>query len=280
MTIENLILQKSHKTKLNETSYEGKIKMMLKEVIKKSDINLQEVPKEIRKFDLKQNYYKIIISIPAYNEEESIGKVIQEIKLVMNRTRWQYQILVLNDGSTDKTKEIAIRNGAKVVSNRINLGLAKTFQREMEICKSLNADIIVHTDADGQYPPRSIPSMIESVLDGNDLVLGSRFGNGTYIGSIGRKLGNLFFAKVFSLLLRKSIHDTTTGFRAFTKEIAQLPIKSKFTYTQEQLIRAIRGKKTVKEIPIHARKTRKSKLFSNIIGYFYRAAITILKVFF
>ncbi|KKK80499.1 hypothetical protein LCGC14_2822870, partial [marine sediment metagenome] len=107
--------------------------------------------------------------------------------------------------------------------------------------------------------------------------LGSRFGNGIYCGSIGRKLGNQFFAKIFCLLFRKNVHDTTTGFRAFTKEIAQLPIKSKFTYTQEQLIRAIRGKKIVKEIPIQARKTRKSRLFSNILVYFYRAAITILK---
>ena len=110
-------------------------------------------------------------------------------------------------------------------------------------------------------------------------MLGSRFGNGTYCGTLGRKLGNLFFAKFFSLLFRKNVHDTTTGFRAFTKEIAQLPIKSKFTYTQEQLIRAIRGRKNVKEIPIQARKTRISKLFKNILEYFYRAAITILKAF-
>ena len=196
----------------------------------------------------------------------------------MDRTNWYYQILVLDDGSTDNTKEIAIRNGATVVSNKINLGLAKTFQKEMEICKNMEADIIVHTDGDGQYPPIYIPRMIESILDGNDLVLGSRFGNGIYCGSISRKLGNQFFAKVFTLLFRKNIYDTTTGFRAFTNEIAKLPIKSKFTYTQEQLIRAIRSKKLVKEIFIRARKTRKSKLFSNIIEYFYRAVITILKV--
>ena len=96
---------------------------------------------------------------------------------------------------------------------------------------------------------------------------------------IGKKLGNQFFAKIFCLLLRKNVHDTTTGFRAFTKEIAQLPIKSKFTYTQEQLIRAIRSKKVVKEIFIQARKTRKSRLFGNIFEYFYRAAITILKIY-
>ncbi len=245
----------------------------------KKEKNRNNYQAEINVLNSEGNFYKIIITIPAYNEEKHIGKVIQEINLVMNKTNWHYQILVLDDGSTDNTKEIAINNGAKVISNKINIGLAKTFQREMDFCKNLNADIIVHTDADGQYPPRYIPMMIESILDGNDLVLGSRFGNGIYYGTIGKKLGNLFFAKVFSLLLRKKVHDTTTGFRAFTKEIAQLPVKSKFTYTQEQLIRAIRSKKVVKEIFIQSRETRKSRLFRNIFEYFYRAAITILKVF-
>ncbi|KKM01350.1 hypothetical protein LCGC14_1795330, partial [marine sediment metagenome] len=244
-----------------------------------SGLILKEIPKESKILDLGERFFKIIITIPAYNEENSIGKVLQEINLVMNRTNWYYQILVLDDGSTDNTKEIAIRNGATVVSNNINLGLAKTFQREMEICKNLNADIIVHTDGDGQYPPKYIPRMIESILDGNDLVLGSRFGNGIYSGSIGKKLGNQFFAKIFCLLFRKNVHDTTTGFRAFTKEIAQLPIKSKFTYTQEQLIRTLRGKKKIKEIPIHTRETRESRLFNSIWEYFYRAAITILKIY-
>ena len=268
MTLEGLISKKSQKAILDREFNEVE-----------SGLILKEIPKESKILDLGERFFKIIITIPAYNEENSIGKVLQEINLVMNRTNWYYQILVLDDGSTDNTKEIAIQNGATVISNKINLGLAKTFQREMEICTTLKADIIVHTDGDGQYPPKYIPRMIECVLDGNDLVLGSRFGNGNYCGTISRKLGNQFFAKIFCLLFRKNVHDTTTGFRAFTKEIAQLPIKSKFTYTQEQLIRAIRSKKTVKEIPIQARKTRKSRLFNSIFEYFYRAAITILKIF-
>ena len=268
MTLEDLVLKKSQKAILDRKFNEVESEMILK-----------EVPKESNILRLEENYPKIIICIPAYNEEKSIGKVIQEINLVMNNTNWYYQILILDDGSTDNTKEIALRNGAKVVSNKINLGLAKTFRREMDICKNLEADIIVHTDADGQYPSKYIPRMIESVLDGADLVLGSRFGKGVYCGTIGRKLGNVFFAKVFSLCLRNKVRDTTTGFRVFNKEIAQLPIKSKFTYTQEQLIRAISSRKTVKEIPIQTRETRKSRLFSHIFVYFYRAVITILKIF-
>ncbi len=198
---------------------------------------------------------------------------------MIDNTNDLYQIMILDDGSVDRTKQITEENGVLFFSNGCNMGLAHTFKKEMEICCDLGADIIVHTDADGQYPPKYIPAMIKSVLDGYDLVLGSRFGNGGYAGSIGKKLGNMFFARVLCLLLRKNIHDTTTGFRAFTKEIAQLPIGSKFTYTQEQLIHAIRNKKLIKEIPIVARKTRKSRLFSNIFEYFYRATITIVKIF-
>ena len=257
-----------------------RINQTTQNLILKDRVKLEEIEQEkvINKFNTIPSNKKIVITIPAYNEEESIGAVINEIKTVMNYTNYLYQIMVLDDGSADRTKKITEENGVLFFSNGCNMGLAHTFKKEMECCMDLGADIIVHIDADGQYPPKYIPEMIESVLDGCDLVLGSRFGGGFYDGSNCKKLGNLFFAKVFCLLLRKNIHDTTTGFRAFTKEIAQLPIESKFTYTQEQLINAIRGKKLIKEIPIIARKTRKSKLFNNIFEYFYRATITLLKI--
>ncbi len=258
-----------------------RIKQTTQNLILKDRVKLEdfEQAKIINRFRTDPSNKKIVITIPAYNEEESIGAVINEIKTVMDNTNYLYQIMILDDGSVDRTKQITEENGVLFFSNGCNMGLAHTFKKEMEICCGLGADIIVHTDADGQYPPKYIPAMIESVLDGYDLVLGSRFGNGVYAGSIGKKLGNMFFARVLCLLLRKNIHDTTTGFRAFTKEIAQLPIESKFTYTQEQLIHAISCKKLIKEIPIIARKKRKSRLFSNIFEYFYRAIITILKIF-
>ena len=123
---------------------------------------------------------KVIISIPAYNEEKTLPHVLKEIKEVMEDKKikdksYHYQILVLNDGSKDKTIEVAKAGGAIVVSNRRNLGLAQTFKTEMKECLKLKADIIVHTDADGQYPAKHIPELIEKVREGNDLILGSRF---------------------------------------------------------------------------------------------------------
>jgi len=222
---------------------------------------------------------RVVISIPAYNEERTIGKIIDEIKHIMSFTRYDYKILVLNDGSKDKTVEIARKNGAIVISNKRNLGLAKTFKKEMEECLKLNADIIIHTDADGQYPSGYIPGMIKKVEEGYDLVLGSRFEKGKYKGSFINKLGNIAFARVFSSLLRKKITDTTTGFRAFTSEVAQLPLINSFTYTQEQLIRAGKAKMKISEIPITTNKTRKSRLFKNPVDYAVKAWINIFRIY-
>jgi len=222
---------------------------------------------------------KVIITIPAYNEEKTIPPVIKEIKRVMSKTNYKYEILVLNDGSQDKTVEVAKKAGATVFSNKRNLGLAQTFQAEMKKCLELNADIIVHTDADGQYPAIYIPKLIEKLEQGNDLVLGSRFGKGNYSGSIMKSMGNRAFARVFSKMLKVKLTDTTTGFRAFTREVAELPLINNFTYTQEQLIRASKSNMKVAEVPIQTRKTRPSRLFRGPFDYAFKAWINILRIY-
>jgi glycosyltransferase involved in cell wall biosynthesis len=224
---------------------------------------------------------KVIITIPAYNEERTIAKVVAEIKNVMNETAYKknYQILVLNDGSKDKTVEEAEKAGAIVYSNKRNKGLAETFTEEMKQCLKLNADIIVHTDADGQYPALYIPQMIKKIEEGYDLVLGSRFGGGNYSGSLMKKYGNIAFAKTFSGLLDTKLTDTTTGFRAFTSDVAKLPLINNFTYTQEQLIRTGRERMKIVEVPIKTRRTRQSRLFKNPLDYAIKAWINILRIY-
>lgn len=223
---------------------------------------------------------KIIITIPAYNEENTIVSVIKEIKHIMSQTPYDYKIHVQDDGSKDKTAELAKKEGAIVHSNPRNLGLAETFQIELENCLKLKADIIVHTDADGQYPSEYIPRLIKKIEEGYDLVLGSRFRGKIRGMPLTKKLGNKAFSKVISSLTKLKITDSTTGFRAFTKEVASnIKFVNRFTYTQEQIIRAAKQNFKITEIPIETRATRKSRLFSNPLEYAVKAWINILRIY-
>lgn len=225
---------------------------------------------------------KVIISIPAYNEERTLPKVMQEIKGVMKKSGYSHwQILVLDDGSLDQTVKIAQSLGARVVSHRRNRGLAETFRSEMKECLRLKADIIVHTDADGQYHSQHIPEMIAKVEQGYDLVLGSRFKHSRMKHMPFLKhLGNVAFSKVLSSLTRARITDSTTGFRAFTTEIArEINYINTFTYTQEQIIKAAKQGFRITEVPIMTRRTRESRLFKGPLQYAIKAWINIFRIY-
>jgi len=223
----------------------------------------------------------VVITIPAYNEKKTIGNVLSEIKEVMNKTKYNYKTLVIDDGSTDKTAEIAKKEGAIVYSHPINYGLAETFKTEMQKCLELKADIIMHTDADGQYLAKEIPKLIKEVENGSDLVLGSRFKGKIEEMSILRRLGNKAFSRVVSKITRIKISDAQTGFRAFTREIAEkINIISNFTYTQEQIIKAVRQKFKIKEIPIYfAKRDGKSKLMKHPFDFATKAGINLFRIY-
>src|SRR3989344_4619152 len=222
----------------------------------------------------------IIISIPAYNEERDIGKTVQDIKEIMKTTMYDYKILVLDDGSKDSTVRVAEEQGAIVVSHRRNKGLAETFRSEMKECLDRKADIIVHTDADGQYDPKQIPLLIQKVQEGYDLVLGSRFRGRIQHMPFTKRFGNVLFSKVLSSLTRLRITDSTTGFRAFTAEIAQeIDFINTFTYTQEQIIKAAKQGFKIAEIPVNTKRTRKSRLFKSPLQYALKAWINIFRIY-
>jgi glycosyltransferase involved in cell wall biosynthesis len=221
---------------------------------------------------------QIIVSIPAYNEEQTIVKVIEDIKKHMRG--YSYKILVIDDGSTDKTAKLAKKAGAIVYSNSRNLGLAETFQIELKKCLELKADIIIHTDADGQYPAIYIPELIKKIKEGYDLVLGARFSGRLRHMPFMKLLGNRAFAKALSNMLKIKITDSTTGFRAFTSRVAkEIQFINTFTYTQEQLIKAANQGFKIAEIPIKTRRTRKSKLFRSSSQYALKAWTNILRIY-
>ena len=224
---------------------------------------------------------KIVVTIPAYNEEKTIGNLISRIHKVMKSNRYSYQILVVDDGSADKTKQIAKSSGAIVFSHPKNYGLAETFRTEIDKSLELGADIIVHIDADMQYQAEEIPKLVKEISRGYDLVLGSRFlGKIEYMPWINR-FGNKAFSDVVSQIAEMQISDSQTGFRAFIKDFAKkIKIKSDHTYTQEQVIRAVKNKFKIKEVPIYfAKRKDKSRLISNPFSYAISAWINLIRLY-
>jgi len=222
---------------------------------------------------------KVVITIPAYNEEKTVGRVIADIKKVMKG--YKYQIIVIDDGSKDKTRLIAEKYGAYVISHPLNYGLAETFRTEMKEALKKNPDIILHMDADGQYLASDIPRLLRPIIKKEaDIVLGSRFLGKIESMPLVKRIGNIAFSKAISGITRTRISDCQTGFRAFTKKIAELTILSDHTYTQEQVIRAIRHKFRIIEVPIYfARRHGKSRLISSSLQYAIKAWINILRVY-
>ncbi len=223
---------------------------------------------------------KVVVSIPAYNEERTIGHVIEEIKRVLSSNEYNYKIQVVDDGSRDRTAEVAREAGAIVVKHPKNYGLAEAFRTEMQNALKLKADVIVHTDADGQYKAEDIPKLIEKIKEGYDLVLGSRFLG--YIEQMHwlKRFGNKAFSKVISNIVNAKVTDAQTGFRAFNADVAKIEMTSGHTYTQEQVIRAFKEKFKVAEVPVYfAKREGRSRLIKNPFEYAMRAWINIFRIY-
>jgi len=224
----------------------------------------------------------VLVTIPAYNEEKSIGKVISDIKHELSKTKHTYRIMVIDDGSSDETEKVAVENGALVFYHQGNFGLAETFKTEMKKAIMLKPDVIVHTDADGQYLASEIPKILRPIEEKKaDLVIGSRFRGKIEHMSFVKRIGNKAFSKVISGITRLRISDAQSGFRAFTPEVAKLNITSNYTYTQEQIIRCSIEKLRVCEVPITfvRRKNGKSKLMKNPFEFAAKAWINLLRIY-
>lgn len=224
----------------------------------------------------------IVITIPAYNEEDQIGQTLKDIDEVMLNSKEKYLIQVIDDGSTDRTAEIAEKYATIVKKHPRNLGLAETFRSEMYYALKQDPEIIVHTDADGQYKAAEIPKLIKKVREGYDLVLGSRFAGTIESMPWLKKFGNKAFSKVLSNISKEKITDGQTGFRAFTPEVAKLPLRSSHTYTQEQILRVAKNKFKIIEVPIYFAKRygdSSSRLIKNPLEYAAKAWLNILRTY-
>jgi glycosyltransferase involved in cell wall biosynthesis len=212
---------------------------------------------------------RLTVLIPAFNEEKTIKKVIDEIPKEIPLID-KIDIIVVDDGSSDKTAKISKEAGAKVISFRQNQGRAKAVAEGFKRFLQSGSDILVLTDADDQYNSGEIPLIVNPIIDKTaDMVLGDRQVKKLDHMKFGNKIGNVMVTKTLSSLINMDISDGQSGFRAYTREVvAKLHIFSSYTFTQETLIETkFKGLKMV-NVPITFRKRAdKSRLISNIFSY-------------
>jgi len=215
---------------------------------------------------------KLTVFIPAYNEENTIGKVINDIPKTIDGID-EIDVVVVDDGSSDKTAELSREAGAKVFSFKENKGRAKAVAYGFSKFLESDSDILAITDADDQYDSKEIPLIVKPIVEKNaDMVLGDRQIKKLDFMPIGNKIGNQLVTKTLSSLINMEIADGQTGFRSYNREtIRRLNIFSKYTFTQETLMGAkYKGLKVI-NIPITFRKRAdKSRLISNIFSYAYK----------
>lgn len=223
---------------------------------------------------------KLIVTIPAYNEEDTIADVIQEVPREIPGVD-KVEVLVVDDGSTDRTVAVARAAGADhILSHKINLGLARTFRAAVHEALKRGADIIVNTDADNHYHQSRIPDLIRPILDGRaDITVGSRDITELpmrWTNKWGNLLGS-FLVRTLAGLPRGM--DVSTGFRAYDRDAAlHLNIISTHTYTHETLIAAMEQGMSIVDVPLPARHVnRPSRLIKGIPGYILRALTVILR---
>ncbi len=224
---------------------------------------------------------KLVIQIPCYNEEETLQAVLEDLPKSLEGID-EIEVLVVNDGSTDRTAEIAIQHGAKVFDIKPNKGLANAFRSGLQEALKLGADVIVNTDGDNQYKASDIKSLIQPILaEEAEMVVGARSISNIKEFSPLKKVLQKFGSAVLRLLSSTKVEDAPSGFRALSREAAlKLNIFDNYTYTMETLVQAGAKGLRVVSVPIGVNpKLRDSKLMKNIFSYVLKSAKTTIRMF-
>lgn len=225
---------------------------------------------------------KLIVQIPCFNEEATLPETVRDIPRAIDGVD-EVEILVIDDGSSDRTVEVAQEIGVDhILRLRQNKGLALAFRSGIDECLRLGADIIVNTDADNQYSGASIPLLIRPILHGEaEIVVGDRQSLHNPHFTLVKRLLQVFGSAVVRQLSGLRIPDAVSGFRAISKSAAlRLNIVSSFSYTIEMLIQAGRKKIAVLSVPVDTNpKTRESRLFRSIPGFIWQSTITMVRMY-
>lgn len=225
---------------------------------------------------------KLIIQIPCNNEEETLPITLKDLPRQIEGID-KIEVLVINDGSTDRTSEVARENGVDhIIELPYKRGLAEAFRRGLEKSAELGADIIVNTDGDNQYMGEDIKKLVKPILENKaEIVIGCRDMSSIEHFSFLKKMLQKFGSSVVRKFSRTDIADTTSGFRAYSRDAAlKLNVFSSYTYTLETIIQA--GRKEIPMISVSIRtneKLRESRLIKSIPAYITRSIATIMRVY-
>lgn len=225
---------------------------------------------------------KLIVQIPCYNEEHTLPETIADIPRQIEGVD-KIEILIIDDGSTDRTVEVAKELGVDhIIRNKNNLGLARSFRKGMDECLKRDADIIVNTDGDNQYFGADISKLVAPIVNGTaDLVVGdrqtSKIPHFSPLKKLLQKLGSATVRK----LSGTTVPDTVSGFRAFSRDAAiRLNIISSFSYTIETIIQAGKKHMAIVSVPVRTNpKTRDSRLFKSIPSFIERQLSSMIRMY-
>jgi len=225
---------------------------------------------------------KLIIQIPCYNEEQTLGATLAALPGEVEGFD-QVEVLVVDDSSSDRTAEVARANGARhIVGFSRNQGLARGFVAGLDAALKLGADVIVNTDADNQYVADDIPKLVAPILEGKaDIVVGARPIKEAAHFSTTRKILQKLGSWMVRLVSRTDIQDATSGFRAISRDAAlRLNVFNNYTYTLETIIQAGRKNMAITSVPIRVNPTsRPSRLITSVPSYIWKSILTIIRIF-
>jgi len=224
---------------------------------------------------------KLVIQIPCYNEADTLPDTLADLPKEIAGIQ-SIDIIIIDDGSHDNTAELARSYGVHVVRHPTNQGLARTFASGLEHALRLGADVIVNTDADNQYPGHYITDLVAPILARQaDIVVGNRqVGTIPHFSSVKKWLQG-FGSWVVRTISGTNVPDTTSGFRAYSREAAlRLNILSEFSYTLETLIQAAKIGLSIVSVPIKTNPpTRPSRLQRSMWHFIKAQASTILRIY-
>lgn len=225
---------------------------------------------------------KLVIQIPCYNEEATLAIALRFLPKKIEGID-EIQVLIIDDGSKDKTIEVAKNNGVEnFVIMPTNVGLARAFSAGIAKALEMGADIIVNTDADNQYCADDIEKIVRPIIEARaDIVIGARpienIKEFSFVKKALQKLGSW----VMRLVSSTKIADATSGFRAFSKDAAmQINVFDSYTYTLETIIQAKAKGLEIISVPVRVNpELRKSKLIKNVFDYIRRSTFTMMRMF-